>query len=64
MCDNQICGCETKSKYVGVALPLSFYKKLRLVAAQDETTMSNFLRVALIEKIERDQGQRKRRVKS
>ncbi len=50
---------QIKSKYIGVAIPLQLHKKLRRAAAEDDLSLSSFLRSALIERLERNRTKKK-----
>jgi len=45
-------GAETR--FVGVSVPIPFWKRLREEATRDDTTLSGLLKSALINHLERD----------
>ena len=51
---------QTQSRSVGVSLPLDFHRLIRQRAADEGTSLSDFLRSALVEKLARAQKRRRR----
>lgn len=45
---------QTGIKYIGTAIPIPLYKKLRIEAVKEDLSLSGLLRTALISHLERD----------
>ncbi len=50
---------ETETKFIGTAVPINFYRKLRAKAVREDLSLSGFLREALIERLEKNQTKKK-----
>ena len=47
---------QLESRFIGISIPLSLHKRLRVSAAIDEVSLGGFLREALIERLDRIQN--------